>query len=314
MVVPLCIRIQPSVWLSSRLTKNIRSASPRCAMEKIEIRGLPVGVCNIFAMSSGGPSSQVENPGEARRLLNFNARTCRDFSGRNDSRSITPTLSKAGRWMCRIRISSVRSPPCIHACWKMADNSTASGVRSDSPPAPTSDSNDDTVLSIRSPNNSESSTISNGGAANELRIDTGIPARLPGVNTVTSTFSRSVATRSGVCPHSASPFFHSAAVFSACSSVVSPFFAASSTFTHGRKLAASSSGNVSSRLEMSPFGSITIAGMLSIAASSNSARQRPVLPDPVIPSTTPWVTRSFESYSTRSPDASRVPASYPRPR
>ena len=31
------------------------------------------------------------------------------------------------------------------------------------------------------------------------------------------------------------------------------------------------------------------------AASSNSARQRPVLPEPVMPSTTPWVTRSFES-------------------
>ena len=73
------------------------------------------------------------------------------------------------------------------------------------------------------------------------------------------------------------------------------FFAASSSLIHGRKLAASNSGNSSRRLEISPFGSITIAGMLSIAASSNSARHKPVLPEPVMPNTTPWVTRSLES-------------------
>ena len=42
-------------------------------MEKIEIRGLPADVCSIFAMSSGGPSSQLANPGDASRLLNFSA-------------------------------------------------------------------------------------------------------------------------------------------------------------------------------------------------------------------------------------------------
>jgi len=160
---------------------------------------------------------------------------------------------------------------------------------------PTNESSDETVLSIRSPNNSASSMISNGGTSNELRIETGIPALLPGVKTVMSTLSRRVAMRCGSWPHSARPFFHIAAVFSACLSGVMPFFAASSSLIHGRKLLASSSGKVSSRFAMSPLGSMTMAGILSIAASSNNARHSPVFPEPVIPSTTPWVTRSFES-------------------
>ena len=137
--------------------------------------------------------------------------------------------------------------------------------------------------------------ISKGGASSELRIDTGMPAFEPGVKMLMSTFDLSCAIRSGDWPQSARPFFQVSAVFAACSSGVTPFFAASSSLIHGRKSSERSSGKVSSRLEMSPFGSITIAGMLSIAASSKSARQRPVLPEPVIPSTTPWVTRSFES-------------------
>ncbi len=36
--------------------------------------------------------------------------------------------------------------------------------------------------------------------------------------------------------------------------------------------------------------------MLSIAASSSKLRQSPVLPLPVIPTQTAWVTRSLESY------------------
>ena len=56
---------------------------------------------------------------------------------------------------------------------------------------------------------------------------------------------------------------------------------------------AGSTNSDSNRLTRST--EITMAGMLSIAASSNSARQRPVFPEPVMPSTTPWVTRSLES-------------------
>ena len=58
---------------------------------------------------------------------------------------------------------------------------------------------------------------------------------------------------------------------------------------------AASSGNVSSRLPRSPFGSIAMTGTPSMAASSISDRQRPVLPLPVMPTQTAWVTRSRES-------------------
>ena len=50
-------------------------------MEKMEMRGLPSSRWSIFAMSSGAPSSQVEKPGDASRLLNFIASAWRDFSG-----------------------------------------------------------------------------------------------------------------------------------------------------------------------------------------------------------------------------------------
>ena len=43
LVVPDCPRIQPRVWLKSKVTKNIRSASLKCAIEKIAILGLPAG-------------------------------------------------------------------------------------------------------------------------------------------------------------------------------------------------------------------------------------------------------------------------------
>ena len=44
LVVPDCRRIQASTSLSKSVTKNMRSASPRCATEKIATRGLPASV------------------------------------------------------------------------------------------------------------------------------------------------------------------------------------------------------------------------------------------------------------------------------
>ena len=97
--------------------------------------------------------------------------------------------------MCRTKDSSVISCPPAQAFWKIVESKTASGLLIGSAVTPTKESNDDTVLSTRSPNNSPSSTISNGGASSDARIDTGIPALLPGVKTFTSTFSRNLAIR-----------------------------------------------------------------------------------------------------------------------
>ena len=110
-----------------------------------------------------------------------------------------------------------------------------------------------------------------------------------------SAASRRRAIRSPSCPHSASPFAHSAACWAAYSSTDTPLRRASSGFTQGRKSSGRRRGKVSSRLPRSPFGSITIAGTPSMAASSSRQRHRPVFPLPVIPTHTAWVTRSRES-------------------
>ena len=152
-----------------------------------------------------------------------------------------------------------------------------------------------TVFSIWSPRASPSSMISKGGHSSELRMETGIPALLPGVKMLTSHFDLNSFTRSGDWPHELIPSFHMDAVFSACASGLIPFLVASSSLIQGRKSEPSKSGKASMRLAMSPLGSITMAGTLSMAASSRMERQSPVFPDPVIPKTTPWVTRSLES-------------------
>ncbi len=73
-------------------------------------------------------------------------------------------------------------------------------------------------------------------------------------------------------------------------------------------------GKVSIRLPRSPFGSMQIAGMPSMAASSSKARHRPVLPLPVMPTHTACVVRSRESYSSGSVASLLAPASNTLPR
>ena len=74
-----------------------------------------------------------------------------------------------------------------------------------------------------------------------------------------------------------------------------PLRAASPASTHGSKSAGARFGKVSIRLPRSPLGSMQIAGTPSIAASSSNDRHRPVLPEPVMPTHTACVVRSFES-------------------
>ena len=65
---------------------------------------------------------------------------------------------------------------------------------------------------------------------------------------------------------------------------------------------------------MSPFGSRTSAGIPASSASSISTTARPVLPEPVIPTTTPCVVRSLEPTTTRSPPGLPVVGSIAYPR
>ena len=128
-----------------------------------------------------------------------------------------------------------------------------------------------------------------------MTMETGIPAVLPGVYITNSADSLRRLIRSPSCPHAARPSRQSCAWAAAYSSGERFFLLASSSFIQGRKSSGLSSGNVKRRFPMSPFGSMTIDGMPSIAASSSRAMHNPVLPLPVMPTQTPCVTRSFES-------------------
>jgi hypothetical protein len=110
-----------------------------------------------------------------------------------------------------------------------------------------------------------------------------------------STESAKRAMRSGGWPDSARPLRQRSATDCASASGVLPWRAAEAGSIHGANDAASSAGKVSSRLPRSPFGSIAITGMPSIAASSSSVTASPVLPLPVMPTITAWVQRSFAS-------------------
>ena len=67
------------------------------------------------------------------------------------------------------------------------------------------------VVLTRSRRSSLSSRRASGGAPNDCRIDTGMPALEPGVKMTQSVFSFSIRIRSGVSPDEASPFFQMSA-------------------------------------------------------------------------------------------------------
>src|SRR5450830_1746882 len=91
------------------------------------------------------------------------------------------------------------------------------------------------------------------------------------------------------------------AVSRAACSTVSSFRSASAGSTHGWNSAALKPGNVRRRLPRSPLGSIAMTGTPSIRASSMRSMDRPVLPDPVMPTMTPCVVRSLLGYRTGAP-------------
>ena len=80
-VVPDCLRIQFIVSFTKLDTKNMRSASPKWAIEKIAKRGLPSGVYKNLSRSSGSPAIHDSNPGEANRLFRAIANPKRSLEG-----------------------------------------------------------------------------------------------------------------------------------------------------------------------------------------------------------------------------------------
>ena len=80
--MPDWLRIQAMTSLSTSVTMNMRSASLRCAMEMIEMRGLPSGVNSSRCASSGSPCIQVAKPGEAMQVVDLHRELEAVFRGK----------------------------------------------------------------------------------------------------------------------------------------------------------------------------------------------------------------------------------------
>ncbi len=139
-----------------------------------------------------------------------------------------------------------------------------------------------TVEFIKEEKRSESSKISLFGALKLPKIFTPTPAELPGVYIVFLTFANFF-TLDKSWPKDSIPFFHFSAVSLANSSMLKFLFCAAMGSIYGKKSEGLMFGKSKQRLPISPFGSITMAGILSIAASSIIPIPSPVFPDPVIP-------------------------------
>ena len=139
------------------------------------------------------------------------------------------------------------------------------------------------------------------GASKLLKRLIPSPELLFGVNILNSALFFNKFTLSKLWNDPSIPFFQISAVFSANSFVVILLLFASFSSIYGKKSSACIFGKVRAKFVISPFGSITIEGILSIAASSKSVIPRPVFPLPVIPIIAAWVVKSLFLYKNGSP-------------
>ncbi len=285
--------------MSRIVTKNIRSASERWAIEMIDSRGLPSAVYSSRATSSGSPSIQPAKPGEASRLLSRIAssspllgRVERLHVDHADALDRRLSGSAGSGRPCRGRGPAAR--PCRASC----ESRMCSRLRIGSASMPTSASSPDDGRRDPLAEQSASSSIACGGAANDRSTVIGSPAlRARRVDGQVDRRRESVGDSLGrLRPSRPVPRASGAAV--CCGQFVGRD-ALAGRFglrrSRGESRSGRSSGNASSRLPRSPLGSMAMAGTPSMAASSSSARHKPVLPLPVMPTQTACVVRSLAS-------------------
>ncbi len=230
--------------------------------------GLPPSPKSRLPTSSGGPCSHEAKAGDAIRPLSFMASARRSFSGKNVSTSNTPSLRMGGCWISPSSAARSRSRPSRHECSMRLASRMCSRLEIGSASIPTSPSRPETNPSISSRSASASSSNGTVGAASDPTMLSGTPASEPGVKIVKPADPRSRAIRSGPWSHDSRPVRHSSAVSAASSSTDFPSLRAWASSIHGAKSAGRSSGNVSSRLVMSPLGSRISVGMPASSASS----------------------------------------------
>ena len=261
------------------------------------MRGLPSGVNSSRCASSGSPSIHAAKPGEASRLLIAIASSSRSFAGKNVSRSNAPTLSNGGFCTAAISPAMSRLAPSRQAC--------SSDVRQQDVLA--------ALERIRiAPEQREQSRDERADAVPQRRGVVQHRSRAaPRTSAAPTAAGRcsSPACRWRRPPHRGSARCAPAPgpILPGPSSRSPPSAPRSSLDAHAlargfRRIdprlespPARDSETSAADCARSPFGSMQMAGMPSMAASSSSARHRPVLPLPVMPTHTACVVRSFES-------------------
>ena len=291
------LRIQPSISFSSSETKNIRSASrevgdredrePRLALRRVEQRADVERLALEPGVESGRGQEVVEPRSPART---------RSFAGKNESRSSTPTLATGGVLDLLDERRQVEVPPVApRGLEELREQDVLAalhrvGLDAEEPEQARRGGPDPLAEELR-----VVARRAGAGAANDLRIDTGSPpcCRACRLRSRRRRAGRGSARRPG--PRLPSPSARARPAGAAYSSGVTPLRRASSSLIHGREVLRAEIREGQQRFARSPLGSMISAGMPSRGASSSSPRQSPVLPLPVMPTHTAWVTRSLES-------------------
>ena len=162
------------------MTKS-RSSSARCAVETIDRRARPSGARSMRSTSSGSPTRQLSNEGEASRLLRAIMRPWRSLRGKAVSRGSAPILSKGGSAMAPMRLSRSRPFPARQLRSTRVARKTAGGDWSGSASTRTRPRRPDTMAWISSRRSSSAESKGTAGASSDCRTFSGTPAREPGV-------------------------------------------------------------------------------------------------------------------------------------
>ena len=250
-------------------------------------------------MSSGAPAPHAANDGEASSPLSRIASFVRSAGGKNWSRSNTPSLRIGGCWIWPTSVGRSSAAPCDHECWIRLASRMCSRLDSGSASMPTSAEQARHVARRsrrRRPRRrsvagtcSEPTMLSGHARLRARRVDREVGGVAQG--------ARSARARSPSRPGRPSTSSPAAA---AKSSGVAPAALAWPSSIHGRKSAGARSGNVRHRLREVALGVDEQRRQPGRSTSSMSTTPRPVLPEPVMPTITPWVVKSAASSSTSS--------------
>ena len=240
--------------------------------------------------SSVAPCLQLSNDGAASSVLRPAARS---FRARFDMKALTesaPIDSKGGS------TTSGKSAPMSAVCPARSlrsastDRSTCSRLRAGSQSRPSKRKMSEIAAdsAARAPSTSVSQRSERRSSDESTWRSS--PASAPGVITRTNDVAENDSRSPFPIPKAASPRSRSLATRAAASATLAaPSMGDGST--QGATDAGSNDGKASSRFGRSPFTSMTSTGTDARNASSTITVTSPVLPLPVIPSTTPCVTR-----------------------